>query len=120
MGPVPSEPVPDRWRQIERIFDAVLARPVDQQATALAELCAGDEALRAEVESLLAHEGAAVAFLEKPAFGEAQIIRDVEEDRPLVGRRFGPYTVLTLIGAGAMGEVYRARDERLGRDVALK
>ena len=110
----------DRWPQIERIFEAVVARPAAEQAGALAELCAGDDALRVEVESLLAHDGAAAAFLEAPAFAEAQIIRDLVDERPLVGRRLGPYTVLTPIGAGAMGEVYRARDERLGRDVALK
>src|SRR5262245_54240440 len=108
----------DRWPEIERIYVAVVARPVAEQAGALAELCAGDEALRAEVESLLAHEDAAGAFLETPAFQGTDIADDPEP--PLVGRRVGPYSVLLPLGAGAMGEVYRARDGRLGRDVALK
>ena len=112
--------MPDRWPDVERIFVAVVARPASEWATELDELCAGDEALRSEVESLLAHEGAASAFLETPAIAEADIARDIAAEWPLVGRRFGPYVVRAPLGAGAMGEVYRARDEQLGRDVALK
>ena len=75
--------MPDRWPRIERIFAAVVAPPVAEQASMLAELCAGDEAL-------LAHDGAAAAFLEAPAFAGADIAGDLADERPLVGRRFGP------------------------------
>ena len=48
--------MPERWPQVERIYSAVVARPEPEWATVLAELCAGDDSLRNEVESLLAHE----------------------------------------------------------------
>ena len=112
--------MPERWPQVERIYSAVVARPESEWATALTELCAGDDSLRNEVESLLAHEEAASRFLETPAFAGADVAGDVASERALVGRRFGSYTVLAPIGSGGMGEVYRARDERLGRQVAIK
>ena len=110
----------ERWRQVERIYSAVVARPESDWSTALADLCGGDDSLRKEVESLLAHETAASRFLESPAFAGAGVASDFARERALVGRRFGTYTVLAPIGAGGMGEVYRARDEKLGRQVAIK
>jgi serine/threonine protein kinase len=112
--------MPERWPQVERIYSAVAARPESEWATVLTELCAGDDSLRNEVESLLAHENAASTFLETPALAGVDLARDIASDRALVGRRFGPYTVLAPLGSGGMGEVYRARDEQLGRHVAIK
>ncbi len=112
--------MPERWRQIERIYGDVVARPEPEWATALAELCAGDDSLRDEVASLLAHEGTASTFLEAPAFAGADVAGDIAAEPPLVGKQFGPYIVLAPIGSGGMGDVYRARDEQLGRDVAIK
>ncbi len=79
----------------------------------LADACAGDDALRREVESLLAHDGGA-AFLSTPAVahGIGGGIR--------IGQALGPYVISAQIGKGGMGEVYRARDPKLGRDVAIK
>jgi serine/threonine protein kinase len=111
---------PDRWGTVERVYHAALARPVDERAVFLAEACAGDEGLRREVESLLAQDMSAAGVLSGGAVvAAAGLVSDVGHST-LVGRRIGVYQILAPIGAGGMGEVYRARDTRLGRDVAIK
>ena len=107
---------PERWRQVEGVYEAVVTRPAREWVGVLAELCAGDEGLRHEVESLLAHAGGASAFLATPAFSAAS----VAGEQGLIGRRFGAYLVRSFLDAGGMGEVYRAHDEQLGREVAIK
>ncbi len=110
---------PDRRDEVERICQAALEHDAAARAAFLADACAGDAALRREVESLLAHEHTAERFIETPALevaaeGLAAVAGLV------VGRRLGVYEIRSLIGAGGMGEVYRARDHQLGRDVAIK
>ena len=112
--------MPEHWPQVERIYSVVVARPESEWATALAEMCAGNDSLRSEVESLLAHEHAARTFLETPAFAGADATGAIANERAIVGRRFGPYAVVAPIGSGGMAEVYRARDEQLGREIAIK
>jgi serine/threonine protein kinase/Tol biopolymer transport system component len=108
-----SDLITDRWRRIESLCHAALARSAEDRAAYLTEACRGDDALREEVESLVAEGDAAGSFLEPPVFGGAV-------SPPLVGHQLGPYRIEAPIGAGGMGEVYHAKDSRLDRNVAIK
>ena len=110
---------PDRERDLERICQAALDRPIAERDAWLDEACGGDQALRRDVESLLAQADAASSFLQTPALAAAAHAM-AAGPALAVGQRIGPYTILSALGAGGMGEVYRARDATLGRDVALK
>src|SRR5215467_15568094 len=103
---------PERWRQITEIFHAARLRAGEEREAFLADACRDNSSLRKEVEVLLAgHEGAG-------SFGESPLAASqvtLEE-----GAHFGAYRIERLMGRGGMGEVYRARDTALGRDVAIK
>ena len=111
----------DRWQRVERLYHDALARDEGERATFLRDACGGDETLRREVESLLAYADGARKFLDAPAIDMAAAATPSEQmTRPLVGQRLGPYEIGSLLGAGGMGDVYRARDSKLGREVAIK
>jgi serine/threonine protein kinase/Tol biopolymer transport system component len=109
----------DRWRQVEDLCHAALARPAEDRAAFLATACAGDDVLRSEVESLLAQESSAAGFMSVPAVVVAGSALDHAKGT-LVGQRLGSYAIRSLLGVGGMGEVYRAHDDTLGREVAIK
>jgi Tol biopolymer transport system component len=110
----------ERRRRVDDICHAALDREGHERDTYVAAACKGDDPLRHEVERLLAHAPAAERFLVTPIDALAAEIL-VDEDRPtLVGRQIGSHKILSFLGAGGMGEVYRARDSKLGRDVAIK
>jgi len=98
-----------RWERVKDLFQAALERPTEKRAAFLEEACADTE-LRSEVLSLLEAHDHADGFME------------VQPPPPVtaVGRRLGPYDLLSRIGRGGMGDVYKARDTRLGREVAVK
>jgi serine/threonine protein kinase len=104
---------PERWARIERLYHEALACAVPECTSFLADACTGDEALRREIESLLEHDGGA-ACLSTPA------VANVSVGALHIGQAVGPYVISAQIGEGGMGEVYRARDSNLGRDVAIK
>ena len=115
---------PDRWRRAQEVFIAATERVASARAGYLDEECRGDEELRKEVESLLSSfDASPSSFLESPAIDGVPRSSSTEKQEPrsvAKGTRLGPYEILSPLGAGGMGEVYRAKDERLGREVAIK
>ncbi|MGH9253286.1 MAG: protein kinase domain-containing protein [Vicinamibacterales bacterium] len=111
---------PDRWRQVEDLCHAALARPAEDRAAFLATACLGDDLLQREVESLLTQESSAAGFMSVPAAAAAGSAVLDHAKGSLVGQRLGSYTIRSLLGVGGMGEVYRAHDDTLGREVAIK
>src|SRR5215813_6467001 len=125
----------DRWRQIVTILAGALERNGDDRAAFVEKACAGDAALRGEVESLLAQERAAASFLERPVgtpllssddattatiLARDHLRSDADGVTGVSGRILGPYRIERLLGRGGMGAVYAAEERQTGRRVALK
>ncbi|MFZ0590475.1 MAG: protein kinase [Bryobacteraceae bacterium] len=109
---------PERWKAIEQVYYSVLASPPMRRTAVLDEACLDDHDMRREVESLLDAREQAGSFL-SPSNLEGPLA-ELASEPDLAGHTLGHYNILSAIGAGAMGEVYLARDTRLDRQVALK
>jgi serine/threonine protein kinase len=110
---------PERWQQVKAIFQSALECAPSERSAFLARECGGDEALRKEVESLLASHEKDGSFIDSPAY-EAAAGMLASAPELTVGQKIGHYEILSTLGKGGMGEVYLARDTKLDRKVALK
>ena len=102
------------WKKIDELFAAAQAQPAEERAAFLERACGDDHELRTELESLLRAATAGKSFLEHPAAA----LPDQPALKP--GDKLGAFEIVERIGRGGMGEVYRAHDPRLNRDVAIK
>jgi hypothetical protein len=110
----------DRWQRVKALFQAAAEQPIDRRDPFLDAQAGDDEALRAEVRSLLSNDSTGGSFLDRLPTVRKDLLGDLLPCTLSPGLRVGPYEIIVLIGSGAMGEVYRARDTKLNRDVALK
>jgi Tol biopolymer transport system component len=111
---------PERYQQIDQIFQAALGLEPDQRNAYLDEACSGDKTLRQQVESLITSDQGGLSFIDEPAFEMAARLLATDEPALAAGDRIDRYDVLSLLGSGGMGEVYLAHDEKLDRKIALK
>src|SRR5262249_21039984 len=108
-----------QWLRAKAAFYEALSRPVDEREAFIGEVCQGDAALASVIRSLLASDRSAGDFLEAPAVARVGVPSPTRTALS-PGEQVGAYEIVGLLGAGGMGEVYRARDHRLARDVAIK
>jgi Tol biopolymer transport system component/serine/threonine protein kinase/tetratricopeptide (TPR) repeat protein len=115
---------PERWKQVEEVFESALERAPEERSAYLTHVCRGDEALRSQVETLIASYEKAGSFIEEPALGTAVLPETVVDEtvNTLIGLRLGSYKIVREIGRGGMGSVYLAMraDDEFQKRVAIK
>lgn len=111
---------PERWKQINRVFQSALELEPEKREEYLADACAEDESLRGQVETLLAANRDAGRFMSGNALRDGIHLIEETEAPDVLGKKIGQYELLSILGRGGMGKVYLARDPKLNRSIALK
>ena len=111
---------PEYWQRVDELFQAAIELPPEQRSSFIGQECAGDENLRSEVEALIASDEHGLSFIEDPALEMAADLLVHHKPELAEGHQLGSYKILSLLGAGGMGEVYLAEDTELGRKIAIK
>ena len=109
---------PERWQQVEKVYQEARHRSAQDRGAFLDGACRDDSDLRRKVDALLAGEGSGKGSLGAPTFTVATIASQ-KPGELTAGSWLGPYQIEAVLGAGGMGQVYRARDTRLSRPVRM-
>src|SRR5713226_346849 len=111
---------PEHWQHVEELFHAALKLEPGQRAVFLSEARAAEPELLAEVESLIVAHEKEGSFIDSPAYGTTVELTATNQADSRLGKSVGHYSIVALLGKGAMGEVYLAEDSSLPRKVAIK
>ncbi len=109
-----------RWERVQQLFHEALARTAAERTEFLASHCEGDDGLRAAVDALLADDSAGLPLLDEGIPALAQAVLEDDRQQSAVNSTIGPYRLVSVVGEGGMGVVYRARRDDLGSSVAIK